>query len=743
MDSHPFDSWTRDDARLLKTSLTKNHFSPVSVTQAYQRAVEAIDNNVGPDGQVAIPLFEADAPEPTREFVYYKRETNEVKFYDSEARQVNWLSPDEVATTELGQRLRWWIPNARQEVETLDEDQIPPETVTPITTLKDSETSAFFDEMRGLVRHERAADKERSREQYRELDLTQAIARGQLAGPLVPIGAVPYQNERVYKFQLVAKGDEDRDAKPNLRDDAEIFPDNKYIAGMREHSKNFPVEMESIYVGDNELWLRWINGTAKIGSSQDDALTDSESTLWLYDLANPLPYDRRIDAINDVQENRKKRNLLSGNRNTEFDPNKYAVSDSDIDLNTSQEKALIWAKAADDCLCIHGPPGTGKTRTLTAYIREAVSRDQRVLVTAHSNQAVDNLLVGNGSLEQPESNTLHALAQAEENEITIARAGSNSKNDVVRRYYQGVSSGNADIVAATTSGAAQFRRGSFNIGVIDEATQASRAATAIAFSVSQKLILAGDHKQLPPFTTADDELDGEQRPSLFETLMNRYGNEIAVMLQTQYRMNGTIAAFPNESFYNGKLETADRNRTWTIDDLSPLMGIHIDGTEKKRNESHSYYNPEEAEAAAKQVKLLTNTGLDPSDIGVIAAYRGQVDEIKQKVRLLDVPDLENVVINTVDAFQGSEREAIIVSFVRSNSDAASGFLTTADEGPRRLNVALTRGRRRLVVIGDWETLGECPSYHDSDGRCARLYADLATHISSINKMLNEEELSSS
>lgn len=99
---------------------------------------------------------------------------------------------------------------------------------------------------------------------------------------------------------------------------------------------------------------------------------------------------------------------------------------------------------------------------------------------------------------------------------------------------------------------------------------------------------------------------------------------------------------------------------------------------------------------------------------------------------------------TVDSyFQGSEREAIIVSFVRSNSDATSGFLTTADEGPRRLNVALTRGRRRLVVIGDWETLGEYPSYQNSDRYYARLYADLATHISSIDKMLNDDELYSS
>ncbi|MFC6975869.1 AAA domain-containing protein [Halomicroarcula sp. GCM10025709] len=133
------------------------------------------------------------------------------------------------------------------------------------------------------------------------------------------------------------------------------------------------------------------------------------------------------------------------------------------------------------------------------------------------------------------------------------------------------------------------------------------------------------------------------------------------MLRTQYRMNESIAAYPNNAFYDGKVKTADRNSDWTVADLSPLMGIHINGSEQKRTGSHSYYNSEEAEAAAKQVKLLTNSGLAPGDIGVIAAYSGQVDEIKQQVRQLGIGHPEKVTIQTIDGFQGSEREAIIVS----------------------------------------------------------------------------------
>jgi superfamily I DNA and/or RNA helicase len=430
--------------------------------------------------------------------------------------------------------------------------------------------------------------------------------------------------------------------------------------------------------------------------------------------------------------------LLSGDRNVTFDSNKYAVPEPDIALNDSQEKALVWAKAANDCLCIHGPPGTGKTRTLTAYIREAVARDKRVLVTAHSNQAVDNLLVGDSTVNEPEKETLHAMAQDDDTNLSIARSGHNSENQVVRSYYQGVSPEGADIVAATTSGAAKFSSDNFDIGIIDEATQASRAATAIALNVSEKLILAGDHKQFPPFAASDDKLGDEQRLSLFETLMNRYGDDIAVMLQTPYRMNETIASFPNQAFYDGKLKTADQNQDWTVDDLSPLMGIHIKGSEQKRAASHSYYNPDEAEAAAKQVKLLTNNDLSPSDIGVIAAYRGQVKEIKQQLRRLDIPRSHRVSVDTVDAFQGSEREAIIVSLVRSNGRGSSGFLTMPDEGPRRLNVALTRGRKRLVIIGDWDTFSENAAHRDHDESCSELYAELEGFIRGIEKMLDVE-----
>lgn len=734
MNNKAFENWSRRDGQLVRASLTEYSNPPVSVAEACKQAIKNVENTEISDNQHVIPLYEADAPRPSEEYLYFNPESEEVKIRDN---GIHWYPIDKISTTRLGQRLRWWLPDSELEIHVLEESQVPPETITSTTQLSDAETSVFFDEMRNLVKSERSTAKESNRDRYANLGLESAIHRGVMSGPLLPMGAEPYQGRRAYKFQLV-DSDEESDAEPTLRDDAGVFPENEYIVGARGREGISQIEMEAIYVGDTELWLSPLDGRISPGSPQDDALTDDDATVWLHPLLNPLPFARRLDAINEVQQNRNKRHLLSGNRKVTFESDKYDVPDPKIDLNDTQLKALIWAKAANDCLCIHGPPGTGKTRTLTAYVREAVDNGKQVLVAAHSNQAVDNLLVGDSSIDEPEPQTLHAMAQEDDANITIARTGDRTENPVVRRYYGGVSAGSADIVAATTSGASKFNTDSFDVAVVDEATQASRAATAIAFSVSEKLILAGDHKQLPPFSASDEHYGDEQRPSLFESLIDRYGDDIAVMLRTQYRMNETIAHFPNNAFYDGKLDTADQNRDWTIEDLSPLMGIHINGTEQQQASGHSYYNIEEAEAVAKQVKLLSINGLNLNDIGVIAAYSAQVNEIKKQLRRLDIGGIHQVAVNTVDAFQGGEREAIIVSLVRSNHTGESGFLTIPDEGPRRLNVALTRARKRLVVIGNWNTLGKRAEHRASQESCAELYNELEERIRSLGKMMDPE-----
>ncbi len=185
------------------------------------------------------------------------------------------------------------------------------------------------------------------------------------------------------------------------------------------------------------------------------------------------------------------------------------------------------------------------------------------------------------------------MAQDPDMDLSIARVGSNTQNEVVAANYLAKSSSTATVVAATTSGAAQFSQNEFDVAVVDEATQASRPATAIVLNCAQKLVLAGDHKQLPPFSAAEPKEDDLQT-SLFEYLLHRYDDEISVLLRTQYRMNENIVSFPDQAFYDSNLETADKWRNWTINDLEPIWGIDIQGEEQQESYSNSLYNDMEA-----------------------------------------------------------------------------------------------------------------------------------------------------
>jgi len=233
----------------------------------------------------------------------------------------------------------------------------------------------------------------------------------------------------------------------------------------------------------------------------------------------------------------------------------------------------------------------------------------------------------------------------------------------------------------------------------------------------EKLVLAGYHKQLSPYCADETMQEEDLHISLFEYLLKCYDDKISVLLRTQYRMNDEIAQFPNEAFCDGNLETADRNRDWTIEDMRPLRGIHISGDERRESHGNSYYNRREAETVAKQVSLLVEVGVPPKNIGVIADS-GQPGKIVGQIHNLDIGNPGQITVDTVDSFQGGEREAIVVSLVRSNDEGYSGFLEFPEEGPLRINVALTRARKRSVLIGDWETLGARVPHRSPKESCA-------------------------
>ena len=250
-------------------------------------------------------------------------------------------------------------------------------------------------------------------------------------------------------------------------------------------------------------------------------------------------------------------------------------------------------------------------------------------------------------------------------------------------------------------------------------------------------MLAGDHRQLPPYYAGEGEAEEAMVESLFDHLLALYGDDVAATLKTQYRMHEAIAAFPNAEFYDGDLTHGQRNRTWSIAPLAPLAAVHVEGTEE-RSPANSYYNEAEAAVVGEEVARLLDVGVTPDDVGVITPYSGQIGKIRAALARLDHHGAGRVKVATVDAFQGSEREAIVVSFVRSNSEGHSGFLTFPNEGPRRLNVALTRARKRCVLVGNFDTLRTRAPGTDPEDSAADVYQRLYEHLEETGSLSQQE-----
>ena len=270
----------------------------------------------------------------------------------------------------------------------------------------------------------------------------------------------------------------------------------------------------------------------------------------------------------------------------------------------------------------------------------------------------------------------------------------------------------SDVVLATNSGSQSdfLREKTFDVVFIDEAAQATEPSCLMPLIKAPKAVLAGDHKQLPPTILSEEAKD--LAFTMFERFTKLYP-EVVYMLQLQYRMNEKIMAFPSQHFYKGKLKAHDSVKERKLSDLiqikesdnivndTPVIFIDTLGEfkEKQKKDSQSKYNPDEAKLVKKVVDKLVKAGLEEKDIGVITPYKDQEDFLE---KLLP----SNVEVKTVDGFQGREKEVIILSTVRSNKEGEIGFL----EDLRRLNVAITRPKRKLIIVGDKKTLSTHPTY---------------------------------
>ena len=456
-------------------------------------------------------------------------------------------------------------------------------------------------------------------------------------------------------------------------------------------------------------------------------------------------------------------------------------------LNPTQERAVnevLWVK---DVAIVHGPPGTGKTTTLVEAINETLMRESQVLVCAQSNMAVDwiseklvdrgiNVLrIGNPTRvndkmlgftyerrfeSHPDYPQLWAIRKAIRELRSNRKKGSESFHQKMDRLRSRAAEieirinaelfGEARVIACTLVGSAHRLLEGMKFGTlfIDEAAQALEAACWIPMRRASRVILAGDHCQLPPTVKSIAAL----RAGLGKTLMERIAEnkpEVVTLLKIQYRMNEDIMRFSSDWFYGGQVESApqikyrsildfDHPITW-IDTSNEENRITIEGEDAPEDsastsssssaanqnsdlnfkeqfvgESYSRINKAEAELTLLTLaEYFTKIGKqrvlgDSIDVGIISPYRAQVQYLKKLIKKYEFfkPYRRLISVNTVDGFQGQERDVILISLVRSNDEGQIGFLKDL----RRMNVAMTRARMKLIILGNKDTMTQHPFY---------------------------------
>ncbi|XP_056137744.1 DNA-binding protein SMUBP-2 [Lampris incognitus] len=502
--------------------------------------------------------------------------------------------------------------------------------------------------------------------------------------------------------------------------------------------------------------------TVAFEDSQDGLSIETDSLYNLLKLANDVTYKRMKHALNALNgySSGPASSLISvlfgySEAGSQSQTSKLAFFN--LNLDESQREAVSFALSQREVAVIHGPPGTGKTTTVVEIMLQAIKQGHKILCCASSNVAVDNLVerlarckakvlrLGHPArlLESIQKHSLDAILARSDNtniitdirkDIDKAFLGIKKNHDKGERSRFKREIGelrkelrtreeaaisqilqNADVVLSTNTGAYDggplkvLPADHFDWVVIDECAQALESSCWIALLKARKCILAGDYKQLPPTIKSQTAASKGLSVSLMERLIQKYGDSVVRMLTVQYRMNKAIMEWASKEMYQGKLTAHCSVEKHLLKDLpgiacveetsTPLLLIDTAGcglSELEVTDEQSKGNQGEADIVELHIKALTEAGLKAKDIAVIAPYNLQVDLLRQRLSARH-PDLE---IKSVDGFQGREKEAVVLSLVRSNRKGEVGFLAE----DRRINVAVTRARRHLAVVCDTQTV---------------------------------------
>eukprot|EP01137_Pigoraptor_chileana_P007883 Opistho-2@54024 len=489
-------------------------------------------------------------------------------------------------------------------------------------------------------------------------------------------------------------------------------------------------------------------------------------TLRMDRVANDVTHKRVMQTMDDLASHGYKTgpsariaSVVFGKEEPMFDDPPASVAEKEwanLGLNKSQKDAVRFALSARDVAVIHGPPGTGKTTTVIEIIQQLIKRGGdtvRILACGPSNISVDNMVerlastktrivrLGHPARLLPSvlKHALDAVVKTAEGadlvedirrEMDVAQrdlgrtkdwgerrrlrgALKDLRKELSKREHKALDNAinGAQVVLCTITGAASkvLGRSQFDYVVIDEAPQALEAHCWIAMLRGKRVIIAGDHCQLPPTILSDKAARGGLSETLFDRIHGAHKTKATRMLETQYRMNEKIMDWSSKEMYEGRLKADPKVASHVLCELPGVKkteetscalfmidsaGCNMHESESADDESKS--NDGEADVTAAYVRRLLAAGVKPGDIAIITPYNAQVTLLKQ--RLADVG--EALEIGSVDGFQGREKEAVVISMVRSNDDGEVGFL----KEDRRMNVAVTRGRRHVCIVGDSGTL---------------------------------------
>ena len=621
-----------------------------------------------------------------------------------------------------------------------------------VVTLHAIMTTAIqaLQQQRLLLQLEYQTEKEAFRKQTEEMGLQRKVKRGDAWFPL-KMGKSYYNSLNQFVVEVFRQGDDD-EIEHN-------FEFGRPVAFFRIDEKNqikyFNFTASVSYVDGDRMvvavpdngQLIDVQGAEQVGIQ---LFFDETSYKTMFEaLDRVMKAKGRLGYLRDLFYSRLKAETFT------FAPMHFPY------LNPTQEEAVnrvLWAK---DVAVVHGPPGTGKTTTLVEAIYETLRRENQVLVCAQSNMAVDwiseklvdrciNVLrIGNPTRvndkmlsftyerrfeAHPDYEMLWSIRKAIRELRAHHKRGDEKYHQKIERLKERATElevrinaqlfGEARVIACTLVGSSNHLLEGQKFGTlfIDEAAQALEAACWIPIRRVSRVVLAGDHCQLPPTVKSIAALKGGLGKTLMERIVENKP-EVVTLLKMQYRMNEEIMRFSSDWFYGNMVESAPEVKYRSILDFDiPMTWIDtsqfaVDGlqfTEEFVGESFGRINKAEAELTLLVLeeyfkKIGKQRVLDERlDVGIISPYRAQVQYLHRQIKKKEwaKPYRQLISVNTVDGFQGQERDIILISLVRANDDGQIGFLRDL----RRMNVAITRARMKLIILGDASTMTQHPFY---------------------------------